>query len=409
MATESGGGGIHALCDDALAEILARLPSSCVLRCRAVCRSWRRLAADRSFLAAHAARRPREVIVRTEHCLMSRGAVPLSLDLEPAAGGDGGRCCRRRRLPYLYDPCPRAKDGTTKTGAFDLRASLDGLLVLEDLLRGRGSFIVCNPITRQWTTLPMLTTQCSAAYACGFYFHASSGEYRLLCHGVEASHGNSSCSSYYILSAGSSQPRRLARAPSGAMDYETPVSYRGILHWFSEHTQGSQTGKMLAFDTASETFRLMPRPPELAVEWPSGEIMRDLLVLDGELSVATMKALKLDIWVLQEQDYEAGRWALRHRVTLPRPRDVRLVGVPPAMWKAIPVGRSGILIACPTCMMAMVYDLEEKRGRGVIDLGGFPQFSESLVPHAFFDLPRRPDIVPPKFYDPFDERINARN
>ena len=48
------GGGIHALCEDALAEILVRLPSESVLRCRAVCRSWRRVAADRSFLAAHA-------------------------------------------------------------------------------------------------------------------------------------------------------------------------------------------------------------------------------------------------------------------------------------------------------------------------------------------------------------------
>ncbi|RLN00012.1 F-box protein [Panicum miliaceum] len=41
-----GGGGIHALCEDALAEILVRLPSESVLRCRAVCRSWRRVAAS---------------------------------------------------------------------------------------------------------------------------------------------------------------------------------------------------------------------------------------------------------------------------------------------------------------------------------------------------------------------------
>ncbi|CAL4901749.1 unnamed protein product [Urochloa decumbens] len=450
MATVSGGGGIHALCEDALAEILVRLPSLSVLRCRAVCKTWRRLATDRSFLVAHAARRPREVIVLTEHCLkISRGATPLSLDLEPEGGDDGGRRCSRRRLPYLYDPCPRAEDGTTRTGAFDLRASLDGLLVLEELLRGRGTFIVCNPTTRQWTNLPALTHQCSAAYACGFYFHASSGEYRLLCHGVEGADGNSSpgpvlcwgpfkfggpgrphrlvtlqgrpCSShyYYILSAGSARPRRLARAPScrpkpsnsNEVLYDIPVSYRGNLHWFSEHPLGGQTGKMLAFDTASEAFRLMPRPPELAAEWPDRERMRDLLVLDGELSVATLKLLELDIWVLQEYE-AAGRWALRHRVTLPRPRDVRVVGVPPAICRALPVGRSGILIACPTATMGTVYDLKEKEGRGVVDIGGFPRFavfSESLVPHAFFDLPPSPDIVPPKFFDPSDERINARN
>ncbi|CAL5096302.1 unnamed protein product [Urochloa decumbens] len=338
MATTSSGGGIHALCEDALASP----PCPCS-------------AAVPSAGAGTASLRPAPSSPPTPRAASARRRRRGTL--LPAASS-----------PYLYDPCPRAEDGTTKTGAFDLRASLDGLLVLEELLRGRGTFIVCKPITRQWTSLPALTHQCSAAYACGFYFHASSGEYRLLCHGVEGADGNYS-HYYYILSAGSARPRRLARAPScqpkpsnsNEVLYDIPVSYRGNLHWFSEHPLGGQTGKMLAFDTASETTR------------PTG-----------------------------------GGPALRHRVTLPRPRDVRVVGVPPARCRALPVGRSGILIACPTATMGTVYDLKEKKGCGVVDLGGFPKFavfSESLVPHAFFDLPRRPDIVPPKFSDPFDEHM----
>ena len=45
---------IHALCDDALMmEILVCLPTKSMLRCRAVCRTWRRVTTDRSFLAGH--------------------------------------------------------------------------------------------------------------------------------------------------------------------------------------------------------------------------------------------------------------------------------------------------------------------------------------------------------------------
>ena len=52
-APGAGQQGIDALCDDALMEILARLPSKSVLHCRAVCRTWRRVTTDRSFLAGH--------------------------------------------------------------------------------------------------------------------------------------------------------------------------------------------------------------------------------------------------------------------------------------------------------------------------------------------------------------------
>jgi hypothetical protein len=49
-----------------------------VLRCRAVCKSWRCIATDRSFLAAHAAGRPREMIIKTKYGY-ARAAPTLSL------------------------------------------------------------------------------------------------------------------------------------------------------------------------------------------------------------------------------------------------------------------------------------------------------------------------------------------
>jgi hypothetical protein len=71
---------------------------------------------------------------------------------------------------------------------------------------------------------------------------------------------------------------------------------------------------MLAFDTAFETFRLMPRPPEGPEPTTA---VSDLLELDGDLSVATIYGTTLDIWVLQ--DYEAEKWTLCHRLKVQRP------------------------------------------------------------------------------------------
>ncbi|OEL38570.1 hypothetical protein BAE44_0000413 [Dichanthelium oligosanthes] len=127
---------------------------------------------------------------------------------------------------------------------------------------------------------------------------------------------------------------------------------------------------MLAFDTSSETFRLMSRPPE-TTERPGLETMRDLLdypscicildgLLDGELSVATKQFLTLDIWVLPDYEGAAQIWALRHRVALPPPTDFGLVGNTPTMGRALPVGSSAILIGSPSARMATLYDLKEE-------------------------------------------------
>ncbi|RCV16310.1 hypothetical protein SETIT_3G127800v2 [Setaria italica] len=247
-------GSIHALCDDALLEILVRLPSKSVLRCRAVCKNWRRITTARSFLAAHAARRPRHMLVITQSWTVS--AVPLSLYPGPAPADDDDMGWRG----YLCDPITRGKDGRV-TRSCGLLASLDGLLLLR---RSPGHFMVCNPTTRQWSKLPALVPKpCSIVYPCGFYFHSSSGEYRLLCHySWEEYYYNDY---YYIISTSGDLPRRLARAPAYnrpiGKGHEYPVACREILHWCSFRPEATSTGKILAFHTVTETFRLVARPP----------------------------------------------------------------------------------------------------------------------------------------------------
>ncbi|RLN29227.1 hypothetical protein C2845_PM05G29160 [Panicum miliaceum] len=264
---------IHALCDDTLAEILVCLDAVSVLRCRAVCTRWRGIATARSFLAA---RLPRGIIVRNEHGF-TRCSLPPSPDPNVMMTGDGHR--------YLFDPSPRAADGTLGESCFELCASFDGLLVLEYRqgrfcdTRSPGTYIVCNPVTRQWT-LPSLR---SPATVSGFYFHASSGEHRLLfrCEITPGGEDYDVC----IVSVGSgAPPRRLTRGPlRHGPDYGFPP----------------------------------PGPDEQA---RVSAVVAHLLELEGDLCVAAMQDyVTLNIWALQDYGAAENRWTLRHRVNVQRP------------------------------------------------------------------------------------------
>ncbi|KAF8716161.1 hypothetical protein HU200_026437 [Digitaria exilis] len=345
------------------------------------------------------------MILGTEHGLSRSAIVPPSLHLDMVAG-DGHR--------YLFDPRPRAPDGD---GCVELCASLDGLLVLEQRRHcpyygtcNASTYIICNPVTRQWTNLPALCPATVAtgsrffASVYGFYFHASSDEYRLLFGCVTPP---SEEEPYFcIVSVGRTLPRRLMSCGPvlDEDDRKCAVLCHGALHWLSRHrplqSDTGSKGEIMAFDTVSEAFRLISLPPVLG----RTRVWMDLLELDGELSFAIMpNYVTLDIWALQDYDDEAaenGRWTLRHRMNVqpPPPPLSDNLGLP---MMSLSVGSSAILIGFPISE-ARLYSLKENDHgvhREIIFRGcpTFMVFSESLVHHAFFDLPRCPEIVPLNF------------
>ncbi|TVU20113.1 hypothetical protein EJB05_36306, partial [Eragrostis curvula] len=368
------------LCDDAVVEILLRLPSKSVLRCRAVCKSWLRITTDPSFLATHAARRPREMLVFPESLTVS--TMPLSLDDDNSTEEDGRR--------FLCDPTER-HPGSIAIWRKVLY-SLDGLLVVQ---QRPGFYIVCNPMTRQWTNLPVLA--CVTAFPCGFYLHGPSGEYRLLCHGVVEEEAGECKDYYYILSAGATEPRRLARAPADRptiMGYPVPVCHRGALLWSSCHPIAARTGGMiLAFHTVHEMFGLLSPPP-------GATMMTSLFELDdGGICAATMACVtQLDIWTFVH-NCAVEPWTLRLRLQVSPPNAGFLV-----MSTVISAGdgSSSILVGGPGCPVVRLYDLKEKKMRKEVHCRSAPSFlvfSESLVSHSFFDRPApHPKLASIKFH-----------
>lgn len=372
---------------DVVTEILLRLPSVAVIRFRAVCKSWRRITTSPSFIAAHERHRPLELVLFS-------GGPTYSVDAIPLVSADEGR---RRSLHLQY---PELKVGGSATANSIMLASCDGLLLFE---QRRGLYLICNPLTRQWTNLPLMApSPCSTASASGFYLHRPTGEYRLLCLGKE----DGGSAAHYVLSTGESstdEPRRLA--PSTAVGgykhfYEDPVAHRGKLHWLLHPEAHRSTGNMLAFDTLYETFRQMPRPP--AHRRKPFETVT-LLELTGEEKLAAVDVDlhddALDLWVLEDYEAESWRWTRRLRVELPR-------GFDPD-W-ALPSGAEGVLLVGgvdPT--MLGLYDLREQRLLKLVDFRGPPPrrpalvtrfiFRDSLRLHAFLDKPRCSELMALQF------------
>ena len=142
---------MDSLVDDVLAEILLRLPPKSVLRCHAVSKRWRRIATCRTFVAAYSRHQRLELLVYPDGYHLDRNAKNILAGLDPLNSDYSG--CRR----FL-----RFDDGRS----LRLADSRDGLLLLA--ANDNGTFLICNPATRQSTVLPSLTPDpCASAVPSG--------------------------------------------------------------------------------------------------------------------------------------------------------------------------------------------------------------------------------------------------
>ncbi|XBI98122.1 hypothetical protein VPH35_018382 [Triticum aestivum] len=318
---ESAGGGEPRLPEElVLWEILTRLPAKSLLRCRAVCTSWRRsLTSDTGLLLAHHRRQPALQLVTTGDALEGRIDA-----LDPRAG--------ERR------PVARTDRAASPTD-LDLLAACDGLLVV----CAYGALHVCNPATRQRAPLPLL----HAYHISGLYPHAASWSYsyRVLCWRKEPHDTADGRAVYYVHTVGSTEVRCVGEPPepwaTGDIAEVMPmlelfhphVLVQGRFHWRLVELPGRKYNNMLVFDTVAESFRHVETPVE--------------------------------------EDYQNNVWSLKHRIKVQRPV---LFLVQDAQGD----------VACGTCRSGTdgsVLTRYEWSGR--LNLKRH-RFKESLVRHAFF-------------------------
>nr|CAB3449579.1 unnamed protein product [Digitaria exilis] len=189
-------------------EILVHLPAKALLRCRAVCRSWRRLTSAADFVLAHHRLQPSLPLVFLQGTIRdSRGgaAIGATLDAFDLSTSPFTATDERRRPTLRFKDYKHHRE-------LKVYATCDGLLLFSLWCRSK-SFYICNPATRQWIELPM---SLAGARIAALYRHISSGEYRILCR-KGAAYPGVDAAAYYILTVGSdAEPRRVVEQPAAS-------------------------------------------------------------------------------------------------------------------------------------------------------------------------------------------------
>ncbi|BAT03116.1 Os07g0667601 [Oryza sativa Japonica Group] len=133
-------------------EILLRLPAKTVLRCGAVCKAWRRITTNPTFLSDHARHHPPEALLYNSFG-KATSKINMELDALSVAAHHQAAVPERRRLACF----PRYKNRGTgrlpRTGISEqycpLLASCDGLL----LFRKGSRSVLMNPGGSTWKPL----------------------------------------------------------------------------------------------------------------------------------------------------------------------------------------------------------------------------------------------------------------
>ncbi|KAL6650417.1 hypothetical protein ACP70R_009342 [Stipagrostis hirtigluma subsp. patula] len=360
--------GLAGIPEEILQEILVRLPAKSVLRCRAVCRSWRRLISDPAFLAAHHRHRPTLSLVGSFRAAKD-DFYPEHLDAVDLQGAE---------VRPVFNP----------TRYCWVDASCDGLIVI-------GGHI-CNPATRQWVPLGR---NASGARIMGLYRHPPSEEYRVLfwCRGDSTFPTDVYCPiEYRILTVGSDKPRRITFSVTpveeeliGAPDptfIGAPVLLHGKLHlhWNKSRRNGGYH-KILVFDTVAESFRHM-RPPSV-----NPRHVMQLFDMDGKLAASCSKDAMVEMRIFALQDYESEVWSFQYRIKLPVVEIRRFQEQ--GDWLAKIVSEEGdLLVSCfgwllhcdrkDNLLAKFQYDDD-------LPMVIPHRYKESLIQHSFFEKKRK--------------------
>ena len=286
---------------DVLVEILLHLPAKSVLRFRAVCKPWRRLLSDPIFVHDHHRRAPVTVLLNNP-CIDDGGAISA--------------------LPFPYTDQSKASPlycGIASHQTY-VQGCCDGLLLIScsclrppelDANHEMYRYFVCNPATREFSRLP---AGLGHAKIVGFYRHAPTAEYRVLCykHMPPSNHCEYKYE-YFVAAPGQHTARRLG--PSNLWrdtDWAltgVPVTHRGCLHWMLRRRPSMGN---VVFDTISEKFRLMSGPVD--GDTRMDDMFGNLVGVDGTLgaSVFAQREKTLKLWVLESYEEEA--WVLRYTI-----------------------------------------------------------------------------------------------
>ncbi|KAJ9552398.1 hypothetical protein OSB04_016443 [Centaurea solstitialis] len=300
---------MEALPAELMIDIFSRLPVKTIVHCKLVCKKWRSLVLDSSFVNLHLSRSRTGIIIHHKIHIPStdyardQGTLKW-VDIEDKVDHhllrhDHPMSLGLNKLPvFQYSQM-------YQTG------SVNGLICLCQYSRriNHDDAYICNPVTREFLILPRqrFWREGSLEVVYGFGVSSLTGEYKVVrayqAKGVQNGHkpARPSVMEAEVYTLGTGHWRNLGPDPVTYRLNTSQEFYGPFLnnrcHWIVSGNEDAHDN-ICTFDLDKETFQLLPSPPPPVKEnWFRGE---SLAILKGCLCKLDTYASKLTIWVMKE-------------------------------------------------------------------------------------------------------------
>ncbi|PIM98049.1 hypothetical protein CDL12_29472 [Handroanthus impetiginosus] len=264
-------------------QILLKVPAESLLRFRAVCRAWRCIIDDPSFIKSHTTN---QVSSNTLLIRNLSGARLFSLSLDSINYADGCETIKvtpvkrviRRGVPYLCNlPV----------------ASCNGLILLSDD-NVKKTWVIWNPLTREFREVPEPDTEVHLRGS-GIGYDCAADDYKVVMIDKQIRHGESVYQTF-VYSLKSDSWRMIKDCPYYIWPLGQGVYLNGALHWRSSDV-------IIALDLETEDYTTLPLLSEpFERRAPQGE---DLVAMGGCLFLICDYIIgRLDGWMMKDYGVE---------------------------------------------------------------------------------------------------------
>ncbi|KAJ9551603.1 hypothetical protein OSB04_015648 [Centaurea solstitialis] len=282
-------------------DILSRLPVKTIFHCKLVCKKWRNLVSDSSFVNLHLSRSPTGLIIHhTDQGTFKWVEIVDNVDHH-----------------HLHEDYPRSHSlymsPVYQHYLMYQTGSVNGLICVCPYSRktNHDDAYICNPVTREFVILPRQRFWIEGLLEVIYGFGVSSltGEYKVVrayqAKGVQNGHkpARPSVLEAEVYTLGTGQWRSLCHVPVTyrlntfqGFDFDVPF-LNNRCHWIVYDYEDAHD-KICTFDLDKETFQLLPSPPPPVKE--NRFHGQSLAILKGCLCKLDTYDSEVAIWVMKE-------------------------------------------------------------------------------------------------------------
>ncbi|KAI9127048.1 hypothetical protein K1719_001607 [Acacia pycnantha] len=278
--------------EEMITDILKRLPVKSLIRFRCVCKHWKNLVKNPSFITDHL----RHSSHHNPNFLVFNLFSNISYQRDYTAKLNLLNCemqVRDLQKEPLFDHL--------WAGRFKIIGSSNGLLCVaiyrNGLVRPPSSVLLWNPATKDVREVPRSRTIDSCKFICdfGFGFNSSLNDFKIVAidHQIDRM-------GVYSLSRDSWKEIEIKNFPEVLVFFgETAVSSNEAIFWKGLIGGEETKGVIVSFDTTKEVFTFIPWPTDTALNTTSSLYFVDLTVYKDKLAIF-LSGSDVSLWVMEE-------------------------------------------------------------------------------------------------------------